>query len=406
MGSGRWATGTWGRWVINPPEVGSYRYIVLGAGRQGLAIAYDLARFGEAAEVALVEADAGALRRAAARLRKLVPGLRLRTIVRGIAASVKPVAALLRGYDVAVSALPYRLNPLLARAAVQARASFCDLGGNTDLVREELKLDRRARAAGVTLVPDCGLAPGLGNVLAAHAVNEVPGARDVHIRCGGLPLQPKGPLGYSLLFSIAGLTNEYTGQSVVLEKGKLKRVEAFTEVEPFRGPPGLGKLEAFHTSGGSSTAPWTFRGKLRTYVYKTLRYPGHFDKMRAVIELGLLDLEPVDVKGRPVVPRDVFHAVAGPRLSEPGVRDVVLLRVDCTTTRGRGVRYQLVQRFDARTGFTAMEQTTGYPTAAVAHALALGQIRPGAVPPERAGLGADHVRQLRRRGLKLTRRRL
>ena len=186
----------------------------------------------------------------------------------------------------------------------------------------------------------------------------------------------------------------------------LKRVEAFTEVEPFRGPPGLGKLEAFHTSGGSSTAPWTFRGKLRTYVYKTLRYPGHFDKMRAVIELGLLDLEPVDVRGRPVVPRDVFHAVAGPRLSEPGVRDVVLLRVDCTTTRGRGVRYQLVQRFDARTGFTAMEQTTGYPTAAVAHALALGQIRPGAVPPERAGLGADHVRELRRRGLKLIRRRI
>ncbi|MFQ5845431.1 MAG: saccharopine dehydrogenase family protein [Planctomycetota bacterium] len=309
-----------------------FRYLVLGAGRQGVAIAYARARFGEAAEVTVVDADGAAARRAAARVRRLAPGVAVRAVARRLGSSVRAAASLLRGHGVVVGAATYRLNVVLARAAVAAGASFCDLGGNTAVVREQLRLDRDARRRGVTIVPDCGLAPGLANVLAAHAVAELPRARHVQIRCGGLPLRPRGPLGYALLFSIEGLTNEYTGDSVVLRRGRIERVEAFTEPEEFRGPRELGALEAFHTSGGSSTAPWTFRGA--------------------------------------------------------------------------GLRFQLLHRFDPRTRFTAMEQTTGYPTAAVAHALARKEIRPGAVPPERAGLGAAHLKELRRRGLAIRRRRL
>jgi len=318
----------------------------------------------------------------------------------------RAAARLLRGHDVAVSALPYRFNPGLARAAVAARVPFCDLGGNTDLVLEALALDGAARRAGVTLVPDCGLAPGLGNALASIGVAEVPGARHVRIRCGGLPRRPRGALGYALLFAIEGLTNEYTGEAVVLRDGRIRRVEAFTEPEPFDAPGGLGRLEAFFTSGGTSTAPWTFRGRLRTYEYKTLRYPGHFDRVRAMIELGLLDLEPVLVRGVRVVPRDLFHAVAAPRLLDPAVRDLALLRVDVTDARGRGVRYEMLQRYDPRTGFTAMEQTTGYPAAVTAADLAMRRFPPGARTPERLGYGPGHVRDLRRRGLRIARRRI
>ena len=371
------------------------RYVVLGAGRQGLAIAYDLALHGEARGITLVDADSRRLRAGAARLKDL---MRVQCVVRAIKGP--DAVPLMRGHDVAVSAMPYRFNPALSRAAVRAGVHFCDLGGNTALVRQQLKLHREARAAGVTLVPDCGLAPGLGNILAAMAVDEVRHARHVKVRCGGLPATPKGPLGYSLLFSIEGLTNEYTGEAVVLRGGRIRRLEALTECESFRCS--LGVLDAFLTSGGASTAPWTFRGRLQTYDYKTVRYRGHFERVRTLVDLGLLSLEPVDG----IVPREVFHAIVGPQLDEPGVSDLAILRVDCTDARGRGVRYQMLQYHDPETGFTAMEQTTGYPTAVVAHALAKGELPPGAITPERCGFGSAHLAELRRRGLSITRRRL
>ena len=315
--------------------------------------------------------------------------------------------SLMRGCHAVVSAMPYRFNVALARAAVRARASFCDLGGNTELVEEALRLHKDAQKAGVAIVPDCGVAPGLSNVLARIAYEETPGARDIQIRCGGLPVDPEGrPLGYGLVFDIAGVTNEYRGEAIILRDGKLRRMEAFTECEPFAGPRKLGPLEAFFTSGGTSTAPKTLRGKLRTYEYKTIRYAGHFDRMRAVIDLGMLSLDPVDVGGRRVVPREVFHATAGPRWFDPDIRDLLLLRVECRGTRGRGVRYSLEVHYDEKTGFRAMEQATGYPAAVVAHALAHGEVAPGARTPDRCKFGAEHIRALRERGLKIRRTRL
>jgi lysine 6-dehydrogenase len=378
------------------------RIAVLGAGRQGLAIAYDLARHGGARGVTLVEADAGALALGLRRLRRLLPGFPIRAVHASLG-SGRDAVRLLRGHDAAVSAVPYRFNPGLARAALRARVPFCDLGGNTGLVQEALGLDRAAKRAGIGIVPDCGVAPGLANTLGAMLVAEVPGIRHVRVRCGGLPERPEGALGYALLFSIAGLTNEYTGEAVVLRGGRLRRFEAFTEPEPFDAPGGLGRLECFFTSGGTSTAPWTFRGRLETYEYKTVRYPGHFAKVRAMIDLGLLDLDPVRVGRARVVPREVFHAVAGPRLDRGRVRDLLVLRVDGTDRRGRGVRYEMLQRHDPRTGFSAMEQTTGYPAAVVAADLAARRLPPGATTPERCGYGAGHLRDLRRRGLRLRR---
>ncbi len=381
------------------------RYLVLGSGRQGLALAYDLGVHGEAQRIGLLDADAACLRRGVSRLRALLPDVDVVGWPRRLAGA--DAARFMRGYDCVASAMPYRFNVGLAKAAVRAKVSFCDLGGNTELVEEALRLDRAARRAGITIVPDCGLAPGLSNVLASIAFDETPGARDIHVRCGGLPLDPDGrPLGYALVFSIAGLTNEYRGEAVILRDGKVRRMEAFTECEPFAGPARLGKLEAFFTSGGTSTAPQTMRGKLRTYEYKTVRYAGHFERMRAVIDLGLLSLTPLAVNGKSVVPRDVFHAAAGPRWQDDDVRDLVVLRVECRNARGRGVRYSLYIEYDDETGFRAMEQGTGYPAAVIAHDLARGKLKPGARTPERCGFGADHVRALRRRGLKIRRTKL
>jgi len=378
------------------------RYAVLGAGRQGLAIAYDLARHGEARSLTLVDADAARLAAGADRLKGLAKRLEVRPVEARLEGDEEPVD-LFRGHDAVVSALPYRFNNMLSRASIRAQVCWCDLGGHTPTVDEQVSFGREARMRKVTVVPDCGLAPGLGNVLAAMGVAEVPGARHVKIRVGGLPVPPEGPLGYSLLFSIEGLTNEYTGEALMLRGGKLVRVEAFTEVEPYRGPKELGPLECFLTSGGTSLAPRDYEGKLETYEYKTIRYRGHFAKLRPVIDLGFLSLEPVAVGRARVVPRDVFHAVVGPMLEDPDVRDVALLQVDVLDAEGKGIRYRMVQHFDAKTGFTAMEQTTGYPTAAIAHALAKRELPHGTMTPDRLGLGAAHLKELRRRGLRIRR---
>ncbi len=380
------------------------RYAVLGAGRQGLAIGYDLARRGEAREITLVDADGARLAAGAERLRRLARKLDVRPVEARLEG--EEATDLFRGHDAVACALPYKFNNMLSRASIRAGVSWCDLGGHTPTVYEQVRFAREARVQKVTVVPDCGLAPGLGNVLAAMGVAEVPGARHVRIRVGGLPVPPKGPLGYSLLFSIEGLTNEYTGEAVMLRGGKLVRLEAFTEVEPHRGPREFGPLECFLTSGGTSLAPMDYEGKLETYEYKTIRYKGHFSKIRPVIELGFLRLDPVAVGRAKVVPREVFHSVVGPMLDDPNVRDVALLQCDVTDANGRGVRYRMVQRFDEKTGFTAMEQTTGYPTAAIAHALAKRELSHGTFTPDRLGLGATHLAELRRRGLRIRRIRL
>jgi lysine 6-dehydrogenase len=181
------------------------------------------------------------------------------------------------------------------------------------------------------------------------------------------------------------------------------RVEAFTEVEPYRGPKELGPLECFLTSGGTSLAPMDYQGMLETCEYKTIRYKGHFARLRPVIDLGFLSLEPVTVGRARVAPRDVLHEVLRPLIDHPDVRDVALLQVDVTDDGGRGVRYRMAQRYDEKTGFTAMEQTTGYPTAAIARALAKRGLPHGTMTPDRLGLGADHLKELRRRGLRIRR---
>jgi lysine 6-dehydrogenase len=174
-------------------------------------------------------------------------------------------------------------------------------------------------------------------------------------------------------------------------------------VEPFRGPKELGPLECFLTSGGTSLAPWHYEKQLETYDYKTVRYRGHFAKLRPVIELGFLSTEPLAIGRARVTPREVFHAVVGPMITDPDVRDVAILQVDVTDESGGGVRYRMVQHFDEKTGFTAMEQTTAYPTGAVAHALAKRELPTGTMTPDRLGFGAAHLKELRRRGLRIRR---
>ncbi len=363
-----------------------YRYVVLGAGRQGIALAYDLVRHGEADRVAVADVDPEVVREAIRRLEDLAPQGSCELL--GAVCDVsKPaeVAMTISGADVVVSAVPYRLNVPLTRAAIAAHASFCDLGGNTLVVKQQLNEHEHATAAGVSIVPDCGLAPGLANHLAAHGIATMDEPAHVHIRCGGLPEEPVGPLGYKLSFSFEGLANEYSGYGQFLRDGQRIDVPALTELEEIEFPPPVGKCEAAVTSGGASTCAETFHGRLQSYDYKAVRYPGHFAIVRAMFELGCFDEYVEASDGTTLQPRLVLRELVEARLSFPDVRDVVVLRC---TVRGRHQgrpctrQYDVLDRQDEQTGFSAMERMTAFPAALVAHLQARRLIAPGARPLE------------------------
>ncbi len=374
------------------------RYAILGAGRQGVAIAYALLRFAGADRVTLLDREARLADDAAARLARLLP--RHRDRIHSGVCDVRDAAAVRRAIepaDVACSAVPYRFNVELTRAAIEAGTSLCDLGGNTGVVRAQLAMHDDAVRRGVSIVPDCGLAPGLGNILAACGIARLDEPVEAHIRCGGLPQRPVGPLGYKLLFNFEGLINEYSGQAEFLRDGRRTPVPTLTEVEPIEFPEPIGRCEAAVTSGGTSTCPETFEGRLREYTYKTVRYPGHWAVIRAMFGLGLFERQVALADGRVIEPLAVVRPLMEERLRFDEVHDVTVLRV---TVSGRhqgrpaAVRFEMIDRHDERTGLSSMERTTAFPTALVAQMQAEGRIAPGVATPERCLPLEDYVQQL------------
>ena len=378
-----------------------HRYAVLGAGRQGTAAAYELARHGDADVVWLTDAEPARAAAAAGRVNRLA-GV---SVARATGLDVTHEFDLLRfldGVDACVSAVPYFLNGAIARAAVESKTHLCDLGGNTDVVLEELALDAAARAAGVALVPDCGLDPGLSQTLAALGIARLEHAREVRVWCGGLPQAPRPPLGYALFFSMHGLLNEYAGSAVFLRGGRRTEIACLTELEELELPGGLGRGEAFVTAGGASTGPWTYEGKLETYETKTIRWPGHCQIVRALADVGMLGEAPVRVGNGTIAPRAVLAAVLEPLLAQPDAKDVVLLRVICRGERGGRAaeeRFELVDRHDEATGFSAMERTTGWHAAIAAEMMAAGEVEPGARPVETALDPEKFLRRWARTGI-------
>jgi lysine 6-dehydrogenase len=275
------------------------------------------------------------------------------------------------------------------------------MGGNTDVVFAQIGMDPQAQEAGISIVPDCGMGPGLINTLGAYLVDWFDEPRDIFLYDGGLPQTPRHPWNYELSFHINGLTNEYYGTSSFLRRGRIVTVDALTEPEIIDIPP-FGKLEAFVTAGGTSTAPYTFEGQLQTYENKTLRYPGHYQWFKGFQTLGLFELDPIQINGERIVPREVFHALLEPKITPTNIRDVCVIRA-----KGVGVKdgvervttIDLVDDYDQETGFTAMERLTGSHCAVMLSFQARGKVRAGGVPQETAVPPAEFLDAIRKRGI-------
>lgn len=381
-----------------------YRYAVLGAGRQGIAAAYDIAKFGEADEILLADVSGAAAEAGAARINRLI-GSEVASSGQLDVGDSNKLAEAVKGMTSVLSGVPYKFNLRISEVAIEQGANMCDLGGNTAIARKQLGLDAEARSRGVTIVPDCGMGPGLNISLAVYAMSLMNVAKEVYIWDGGLPQNPKPPWNFQSTFHIGGLTNEYYGKAYFLRGGRVTEVPCFEGLEVLEFDPPIGRLEAAVTSGGLSTAPWTFEGKLDRLENKTLRYPGHWEWFKAYSELGLLELEPIRVGDVEVVPRDVLHTLLEPRITDPDVRDVCVMRIKCIGERG-GVEaeavIELIDYFDEQTGFTSMQRLTGWHASIVAILAAQGRLDRGAIPVEVAIPGALVVEEVRRRGFNLS----
>ncbi len=391
------------------------RYVVLGAGRQGLAAAYDLGRFGEAEDILLCDIDATIVEAGAERLNRLLQ----RQVVharRLDVADLRAVGAALHEASACVSAVHYTHNVDITRLAILKGVHLTDCGGNTDIVWQQRANDREAERAGVTIVPDCGMGPGLNVSLASYVMSRVERPREVFIWDGGLPQDPQPPWNYASTFAIAGLINEYDGHATFLRNGRITPVPCFAGLEEIDFGGRVGRLEAFVTSGGLSTAPWTFQGTLERLENKTLRYPGHCAQFKAFSDLGLLCREPIavppadsDVQAATtkVVPRDVLQALLAPKIGGGAVRDICLMRVTCVGESGgrpASVTVDLIDRYDESTGFTAMQRLTGWHASIVTIAAVHGETPRGVTPVELALSGRRVVEECRRRGLAITER--
>lgn len=359
--------------------------LVLGVGVVGWAAVHDLVRRGHRVTVA----DANHAVVTAASESFGVNGVELD------AADDAAVRSQLADHHAVVSAVPYHFGVAITQAAIDTHTHYVDFGGNPGVVARQLELDGAARAVGVTVVPDCGLAPGLANVLAKHLIETATEpVESVQIRVGALPQEPVGPLGYQMAFSTAGLINEYAEPCEVIEEGAYTTVDPLTRFEEVAWKR-WGPLEAFSTAGGASTMPKDYGGHVRALEYKTLRYPGHgrvFAGMRAV---GLFSEE-----GDPSPRQVLIDALE--RTLPHGAPDLVLVRVSIDAG-GQGRTLELEDLHDGER--SALARTTAFPATALLDLIAGGAIdEPGVRAMVNAVDGRTMIDELAPAGIVITER--
>jgi lysine 6-dehydrogenase len=377
------------------------KVLVLGSGQMGRGAAFDLVRNDKVEQVIVADIDEGCAR-------TLAQELGPKAIAEKVDAKDRSqLESIFSKVDSVASCVSYTVNLLHTEVAIETGTHMCDLGGNLHVVKEQLALHDKAKDVGITVVPDCGLAPGMTNVLARAGIESLDNVNSVHIRVGGLQQDPRPPLDYALIFSVEGLINEYTEPCMALRDGKITYEEPLVDFEQISFPEPFSQLEAFNTSGGASTLPLTYEGKVKVLDYKTIRYHGHGHKMWCLRKLGLMDSEEHDFNGIKIAPRTVFERLLENNLPDSG-KDVTLIRVQVEGWKGaksRVVEYEVVDYFDDSTGLTSMMRTTAWPQAVTAVMIADGTITErGVLPPERSIAPEPFIEALRERGLDIVHR--
>lgn len=309
--------------------------------------------------------------------------------------------------DVVVNALLYTFNVRVAKAAIDLGVHAVDLGGHIDGITDEvLQLNELAQSKGVTIIPDLGVAPGMTNILVGYGASKLDTVNAVKIYVGGIPVVKQPPLDYNVVFSLDGVFDHYTKPSTIIRGGVKRELVSLTEIENlyFPGFPGL---EAFHTSGGLSTLPQTF-SNLQSLEYKTIRYAGHADRFKLLVDLGLtakgnmLTLK----DGHTVEMREVLKEYLQEKLDLGDKEDVVLLRVEVhgeVKEERASFQYEMVTYRDSKSSQTAMALATANTISIVAQLIGDGTITErGIIPPEIGVPGEIYMNEMYKHGVTIT----
>jgi len=364
------------------------RAVVLGAGMVGSAIAWDMCNRGF--DVTVVDAREEALTRVQKRCKA--------SVLRADMSDARVVASTVEPFDIVLGALSSHMGLATLRAVIEARKSYVDI---SFMAEDAWQLDGLAKEKGVTAVVDCGVAPGVSNVLIGHAVSAMEVCERIEILVAGLPVIRRWPYEYKAPFDPHDVIEEYLRPSRVVENGSMVLKEALSEPElvDFEG---VGTLEAFNTDGLRSLA---YTLKVPNMREKTMRYPGHIALMRVLRETGFFSKTAVDVAGTSVRPVDLTAKLLFPKWTfDEREEDLTVLRVAVDGTQdGRRIRrrWDLFDRYDPHTDLRSMSRTTGFPAAVAAGILADGSFaRPGVHPPEVLGLSHNGVEGLAPRFLR------
>jgi lysine 6-dehydrogenase len=376
------------------------KVLVIGAGMMGRAIAYDLFRFSNFDEILIGDKAIQTCNSA----KNFLKGTNVNVISIN-ADNTNHLKNYFQKVDVAISAIPYRFNYKLAKIAIETKTHFVDLGGNNTIVENERSLFSKAKKNDVTIIPDSGLAPGLVSIITRDIVDHMDTVDSVKLRVGGLPRYPQPPLNYQIVFSPYGLINEYVENAIILDHGKILWKKSMTEVESLEFPKPFGAMEAFLTSGGCSTLPFTYKDTIGYLDYKTIRYPGHCEKIKSFLDLGLADETKMNFAGHAIAPREVFVSLLIKHVPTAG-EDVVLLKVISHGTKNNKKRtreYLLIDYYDTKDDITAMMRMTGYPVAITANMIENGTIQQrGVFCPEEIIPPSSFFEELKKRDITLS----
>lgn len=373
---------------------------VIGAGAIGSAVARDLLAEADVAQVQVCDAHARSLQALRDQVHEIDRCHSFQVDARDLA-ELDPI---IEGSTCVIGCAPPQINPALAARCLAKGIHYCDLGGSHDIVEQQLTLDEQAREKGIWIVPNCGLDPGLINVLCLHGVEQFDEVEAVRLRLGDVPLNPEPPFNFRLSWSAEKLLDDYTDPVHLIENGDLTNAEPLTSEERIHFPAPFDEMEAFYTGSGLSTLAHDLLGRVQTLDHKLIRWPGHAAQMRFLLALGFGENRHIDVRTH-LTYRDVLLRRMKQRLGGT-YQDAVLLRVLVQGKQGsrkRSLVYEMVEPYDDERGVTAMKRCTSIPTATVALLIATGRVPGGgAAPPENVVPRQEFYDLVTARGLDIT----
>lgn len=374
--------------------------MVLGTGMIGTTIVYELSKSDVIDEVVAVDGSSSSLEKCLNRIES--PKVSGKLVAFN---NTESLVSVLEDADIAVACLPHFLSLPTVKAAIQAKCNLVDLVGSK--FEEKKALHELAENAGILIVPGCGVAPGIVNILAAKGSDLLDEAEEATMICGGIPRLPLAPLWYQVVFRLESVMGLYTKNPLAVENGQIVVLTPFSGIENIRFPDPIGECEAVVSDGHSVV--FTLKDKIKNIYEKTVRYKGHFEKMKVLYELGFLGEQPIEVEGKPVNPKQFTMALLEPQLNGESEEDITVLRVTVSGLKDKEkvkLEWEMLDFYDANKKRTSMANTTALPAVIMTEWIAKGNInKVGVIPPEELIVGElfnPFISELKRNGVNIT----